>query len=88
MRIQSKPDSTILLMTASVVHQARAMLDLLDRYNWRAFAVVTGAQTADCDHFIDTLRHLAETHYSKDWSVAVSSNYTYVNLYQLYVTRN
>ena len=43
--IQSKPDSTILLMTASVVHQARAMLDLLNRYNWRALAVVTSTQT-------------------------------------------
>jgi len=43
--IQSKPDSTILLMTASVVHQARAMLDLLNRYNWCALAVVTSTQT-------------------------------------------
>ena len=75
-RIQSKPDSTILLMTASVVHQARAMLDLLDRYNWRAFAVVTGTQTADCDHFVDTLRDLAETHYSQDWSVGQISQST------------
>ena len=32
-------------MTASVVHQARAMLDLLNRYNWRALAVVTSTQT-------------------------------------------
>jgi len=65
-------------MTASVVHQARAMLELLNRYNWRAFAVVTGAQTADCDQFIDTLRSLAETHYNQDWLVALSSKYFYV----------
>ena len=70
-RIQSKPDSTILLMTASVVHQARAMLDLLRRYNWKAFAVVTGAPTADCDYFIDTLRNLVETQYSEEWSVYI-----------------
>jgi len=56
-------------MTASVVHQARAMLDLLNRYNWRAYAVITGAQSAEGDHFVDTLRNLAETHYSQDWSV-------------------
>jgi len=59
-------------MTPSVIHQAKAMLDLMTRYNWRAFAVVTGAQTADCDHFIDTVRNLAETHYSHDWSVTIS----------------
>jgi len=51
---QSKPDSTILLMTASVVHQARAMLDLLTRYNWRAYAVVTGSQTVT-DHLAGSL---------------------------------
>jgi len=55
-------------MTASVHHQARAMLDLLYRYSWKAFAVVTGAPTADCDYFVDTLRNLAKTHYSHDWS--------------------
>ena len=70
---QSKPDSTILLMTASVVHQAHAMLALLKRYNWHAFAVVTGAQTADCDQFVDTLHDVAETHYDKDWSVSLST---------------
>ena len=47
------------------------MLDLLGRYNWRAFAVVTGAQTADGDHFIDTLNDLVETHYQQDWSVDI-----------------
>jgi len=59
-------------MTASVVHQARAMLDLLKRYNWKAFAVVTGAQTADGDHFVDTLRNLADT--GHDWSVQLKAH--------------
>jgi len=61
-------------MTASVVHQARAMLDLLNRYSWKAFAVVTGAPTADSEYFIDTLRNLVETHYTQDWSVATTSS--------------
>jgi hypothetical protein len=65
--LQAKPDSTVLLMTPSIVHQASAMLAILDRYNWRAFALVTGSTSADQDHFVDTLRHLADTVHSKEW---------------------
>jgi Mg2+ and Co2+ transporter CorA len=54
-------------MTPSIVHQATAMLAVLDRYNWRAFALVTGSPSADQDYFVDILRHLAETVHNKEW---------------------
>ncbi|ELU11683.1 hypothetical protein CAPTEDRAFT_179505 [Capitella teleta] len=57
--VQPSSENTILQLTPSISHQCRAILDLLQRYNWHAFSIVTGT-LAGQDHFINVLRDLAD----------------------------
>ena len=56
---QTSRESIVVQMTPSVTHQCLAMIDFLRLYKWRFFSIVTGTLGGK-DHFIDTLRNLAD----------------------------
>ena len=57
--LQPTAESIILQMAPSIEHQCRAMLSLLEHYNWHAFSIVTGAMAGD-GHFVNSLRELSD----------------------------